>query len=67
MRKRAAVLLKFEVVKIMVFDFVKNCTVSTIDIPYSQITRDKDRNVLTKPLAKKYRVVYDKRIVLTFE
>jgi len=65
MNNRAADLLKLEVVKNMVFDFVKNCTVSTIDIPYSQITRDKDRNVLTKPVNMKYRVVYDKRIVLS--
>jgi len=65
MTNRAANLLKFEIVKNMVHDFVKNYAVSTLEIPYSQITRDKDRNVLTKPITKKYRVVYDKRVVLS--
>jgi hypothetical protein len=56
--------LNFETMKRLVREYVdENCN-STIDLPYYKILRTSGRNVISKNVIKKYKIVYDKRVVL---
>lgn len=56
--------LNFRSVKRCVFQFVKSRFCKETNLVFSRIERTKDRNVITKQICKKYRIVYTKRVIL---
>ena len=56
-------LLNFDSMKECVQQFVQERTTKVIDVAMNRITRDKDHIVYTEAKSKRFRVVYDKRVV----
>lgn len=55
--------LNFHSIKNSVFQFVKNNFCKETNIVFSRIERTKQRDIVSKYMCKKYRIVYTKRIV----
>ena len=55
--------INFETLKRVVKNYVKNDCREEVNVVSSRIERTADRNVITKYSNKKFRLVYDKRVV----
>ena len=56
--------LNLKMLRGRVKQFIKDGTREEIEVVQNRIQRQKDRTIVTAPLRKKFRVVYDKRRVI---